>query len=246
LSTFRNNTRIVHLDISGNKITSIKHDTFNGNWYLLWLSLANNSITEIHPLTFRNNSGLCYLDISRNKINSLKPHSFSGIWYLTQLHTVLLSDNNLQRLASHIFTVCWSLQHLSLSGNNVSDLSVSSFYGLEQLDHHDLSNNNIKEFSPFAFQQFILDRYGGGRVSKLKYLNLARNKILYFNLEEYLTFDSRGNSSVTTFHLLSLNLSGNRLESLDAASLKWLNQSATGVDLAGNPWRCECAALREA
>jgi hypothetical protein len=138
------------------------------------------------------------------------------------------------------------LRHLFLSGNNISDFNDSSFYGLEQLEHLDLSNNNIKEFSPLVFQHFMSVRYGGDRVSKLKYLNLARNKILYFNLEEYLPFDSRGNSSVTTFQLVFLNLSSNRLESLDAASVKWLNQSGTEVDLAGNPWRCECAGLWEA
>lgn len=37
------------------------------------------------------------------------------------------------------------------------------------------------------------------------------------------------------------------MESLDdSASVKWLNQSAARIDIAGNPWRCECAALWEA
>jgi Leucine-rich repeat (LRR) protein len=291
-STFRNNSMLHHLDISGNKITSINPDTFNGNRGLYWLNLANNSIADIHPSTFRNNSMLHHLDISRNKITSLEPPIFhsniklkwlllgnNNIAYInpsfllqginltyldisgnritafdtsafrneTHLHTLILSDNKLQRLGSRLFTDCWSLRKLCLSGNNISVISDSSFYGLEQLEHLDLSNNNMEEFSPLVFQHMVSDRYGGrGRVSRLKYLNLAGNKIRYFKLHEYLPLNSNTETACTTFKLLFLNLSLNRMESLDSASVKWLNQSAAGLDLAGNPWRCECAELREA
>ena len=49
-----------------------------------------------------------------------------------------------------------------------------------------------------------------------------------------------------TLELLSMNVSSNRLESLDDASVMWLKDTATVTDLSGNPWKCECTALGEA
>ena len=45
---------------------------------------------------------------------------------------------------------------------------------------------------------------------------------------------------------MSLNVSSNRLDSLDAASVRWLKHTAAVTDLSGNPWNCECSALGEA
>jgi len=45
---------------------------------------------------------------------------------------------------------------------------------------------------------------------------------------------------------VSLNVSSNRLDSLDATSVRWLKHAAADTDLSGNPWKCECSALGEA
>ena len=44
---------------------------------------------------------------------------------------------------------------------------------------------------------------------------------------------------------MSLNVSSNRLDSLDATSVRWLKHTAAVTDLSGNPWKCECSALGE-
>jgi len=44
---------------------------------------------------------------------------------------------------------------------------------------------------------------------------------------------------------VSLNVSSNRLDSLDAASVRWLKHTAAVTDLSGNPWKCEGSALGE-
>jgi Leucine-rich repeat (LRR) protein len=242
--TFRSQTNLLYLDISGTKITSLEPLIFQANIKLTWLLLGNNNIAYINPSVFLQGINLTYLDISGNRITAFDSPAFRN---QTHLHTLILSDNKLQCLGSRLFTDCWNLRKLCLSGNNISVISDSSFYGLEQLEHLDLSNNNIEVLSPLVFQHMISERYiGGGRSSRLKYLSLAGNKIRHFKLHEYLPFNGNTESACTTFKLLFLNLSLNRLESLDSASVKWLNQSAAGIDLAGNPWRCECAALREA
>jgi hypothetical protein len=45
---------------------------------------------------------------------------------------------------------------------------------------------------------------------------------------------------------MSLNISSNRLDSLDAPSVRWLKHTTAVTDLSGNPWKCECSALGEA
>jgi hypothetical protein len=56
-----------------------------------------------------------------------------------------------------------------------------------------------------------------------------------------------GNSdrSTPTFQLEYLNLSSNRLTTLDVASVKWLNQTTAVIDLTANPWSCDCSVLLE-
>ena len=49
-----------------------------------------------------------------------------------------------------------------------------------------------------------------------------------------------------TLELLSMNVSSNRLDSLDDGSVMWLKDTATVTDPAGNPWKCEFSALGEA
>ena len=57
--------------------------------------------------------------------------------------------------------------------------------------------------------------------------------------------NSNPDSSNPTFQLEYINLSSNRLTTLDVASMKWLNQTTAVTDLAGNPWNCDCSVLFE-
>jgi hypothetical protein len=80
----------------------------------------------------------------------------------------------------------------------------------------------------------------------LKHLNLAQNRILSFNFELYFPSSKNSGTSEPTCELASLNVSSNRLDSLDAESVRWLKHTAAVTDLSGNPWKCECSALGEA
>jgi hypothetical protein len=82
-------------------------------------------------------------------------------------------------------------------------------------------------------------------VAKLKHLNLAQNKIQFFNFELYFPMNSNSDSSKPTFQLDYLNISSNRLTTLDFASMKWLHQTTTVTDLTANPWNCDCSVLLE-
>jgi hypothetical protein len=219
-STFRRNSQILGLHISGNELTSIKPGTFDHNGNLQWLNLERNRITDIHPSTLRNNSRLRHFDISGNKITLIHPDTF--------IH------NN-------------ELTFLYLGNNNISEISNLSFHGLEQLEELDLSNNNIEELNSLVFQNTLTSTDGQNhQVSKLKHLNLGQNKIRSFHFELYFPLSSNSDNSSPAFELEYLNVSSNRLSTLNVTSVKWLKQTTAVVDLTGNEWVCECCGLGEA
>ena len=216
-SAFQTNSKLTGLQIAGNITASINPGTFDNNRELKWLNLERNIISDVHPSTFRNNSRLRHLDISRNKITSLNPDTFIHNRELTFLY---------------------------LQGNNITEISNSSFHGLEQLEELDLSNNNIEELNPLAFNNtFPSTNRQNHQVSKLKRLNLAQNKIRFFNFELYFPMNSNSDTPNPTYHLEHINLSSNRLTTLDVASMRWLNKTTVVTDLKGNPWNCDCSVL---
>ena len=83
------------------------------------------------------------------------------------------------------------------------------------------------------------------QVSKLKHLSLTHNKILSFNFELYFPSNTNSGTSDRTNEFVSLDVSSNRLELLDAASVEWLNHTTAVADLTGNPWNCDCSVLLE-
>jgi hypothetical protein len=210
--------------MSGNNITSLDPQIFQSNINLKWLLLGNNNLACMNASVFLKLINITYIDLSGNRITHLDTSAFR-------------TQNQLGKLP----VPDYKLQHVG------SNISSSSLYGVEQLEHVDHSNINIEGLSPLVFQHIIIYRHRERQcVSNLKYLNQDGQKIRYFKLKEYIPFSSTNNSADTTFKLRFLNLSSNHMESLDSASVKWLHQNATGRDLAGNPWRCESAALREA
>jgi insulin-like growth factor-binding protein complex acid labile subunit len=214
-STFRNNKGLGNVNLSKNKIISIDPETFSQNVKLNYMNLKNNSITAVHPSTFWNNLLLISLDISRNKITSLNPYTF-------------IHNKN--------------LTYLSLQGNNITEISKSLFRGLEKLELLDLSNNNIGDLDPIVFQNTLTGTNRQNyQVSELRRLNLAQNMIWSLNFELYFPMGSNSDTYTPTFRLDYLNLSSNRLTTLDVASVKWLNQTTAVTDLTANPWNCDFA-----
>jgi hypothetical protein len=159
------------------------------------------------------------LDISRNKITSIYPDTF--------IHNR-------------------ELKFLYLQGNNITEVGESSFSGLEQLKDLDLSDNSIEELNPLVFHSTRTStNHENHKGSKLKHLNLTKNYIRSFNFELYFPMRGNSDSSRPSFQLQYLNLTSNRLTTLDVASVKWLNHTTTVIDLTGNPWNCDCSVLLE-
>jgi len=242
-STFRNNIEMEYLDLSTNLLSLVHSNTFQYNVNLKSLSLTNNNILDIIKTGFLSRTNPTYLDLSRNSIRYLDNSVFRK---QGQIETLILSKNLLQSLESGIFSDCKNLRNLYRSENIISEISRSAFYGLDQLEHLDLSNNNIEELDPLVFQAFSISTNRQYlQVSKLKHLNLAQNKIQFFNFELYFPMSNNFYTSNPMFLLDYLNVSSNRLTTLDVASMKWLNHTTTLTDLTANPWNCDCSVLLE-
>jgi len=206
--------------------------------------LRNNNILNIIECGFLLIINPTYLDLSGNRIRYLDSSVFRK---QGQVETLFLSENMLQCLEPGIFSDCTNLRNLSLSANKISEISRSTSYGLENLENSDLSNNNIEELDIRVFEAFsISTNRHNHQFTKLKHRNLAQNKIRSFNFELYFPSSKNSGTSDPTYELVSLNVSSNRLDSLDATSVGWLKLAAAVTDLSGNPWKCECSALGEA
>jgi Leucine-rich repeat (LRR) protein len=218
----------------------IHSDTFQHNVNLKFLLLTNNNIFDISNTDFLSAINPTYLDLSGNRIRYLDSSVFRK---QGQLETLIMSDNKLRNLEPGIFGDCTNLSYLSLSANSISEISRYAFNGLEHLEQLDLSNNNIEELNPLLFESLsISTNQHNYQVPNLKHLNLAQNKIRLFNFELFFPLNTNPVTSDPTYQLVSLNVSSNRLDSLDATSVRWLKHTAALTDLSGNPWICKCYA----
>jgi hypothetical protein len=211
--------------MDGNKLTLLHPDLFKNKRELNNVYVNDNLISNIHPSTFEHNIELRYLDISKNQITSVHPDTF-------------IYNNK--------------LKFVYLQGNNITEISNSTFQRLPQLEELDLSNNNIEELNPHVFHNSSPDgtRYSSG-VPNLKLLNLAQNVIRYLNFESCFPISSNSYGPYTSepktplSQLECLNVSSNRLTTLDVASMQWLNHTTAVTALTATPWNCNCAVLLE-
>jgi Leucine-rich repeat (LRR) protein len=218
-STFQQNVRLYHIDLHGNKLTSLHQDLFRNNLELKSVDLHDNMIGSLHPSTFRNNSKLSSLDLAINQITVIHPDTFIHNQELTFLY----------------------IHH-----NNVTEIGNSSLPGLDQMKELDLSHNNIEQLNPLVFRNKLNSANRQNHQAwKLKRFNVARNKIRSFNLELYFPISCNCYSPNPTFQLEYLNVSSNRLTTLDVASMQWLNYSSALIDFSANTWNCDCSVLLE-
>ena len=140
------------LDLSFNNLTDIETSTFSGLHQLRWLYLSHNNIQYLGLDLFARTTffNLVSLDLSFNKIKKMELTAFTD---LSNLTTLRLNNNNLENksLASHHFVGLKSLVHLYLDHNFLTDVTSGLFKHLESLRRLDLSQNSIKIVAQDAF-----------------------------------------------------------------------------------------------
>ncbi|XP_051527918.1 trophoblast glycoprotein a [Myxocyprinus asiaticus] len=173
-----------NLFITGNHISQIGPESFQGLDNVTNLSLSNNRISEVKSHTFSSMRSLRSLDLSNNQLALIHPEAFtvhshmlrelnlSQALYnhssITDLATSLrwssladllgldLSSNGLVYLPPGIFCHLVSLRRLHLGNNSIVAIHNGTFTGLDHLQELDLTHNALRTLREEALKQLEL------------------------------------------------------------------------------------------
>lgn len=161
---------ITFIDLSNNKISDIKTDSFMHFPNLMQLCLNNNQINDISGLVCPEN--LRELHITHNKLRMLDFNQFISFpmlyvmnagfneieqivpadGLLPHLEILFLNNNKIKELSSYMFTCCPDLQALYLQDNAINIVCDDCFNGLFKLRLLYLYNNMITTINSNIFR----------------------------------------------------------------------------------------------
>ncbi|KAH9645155.1 hypothetical protein HF086_005700 [Spodoptera exigua] len=221
-NTFVNQTQLIKLDLSMNRIKSIepnslplnslqyfniegnnlngviKKDTFSPAKYLKFLDLSNFNITKVEDSAFINLNVLARLNLSNNQIESIAANNFEGV---NNMFSLDVSHNNLKYFSFNNSESTNNLTALYLNNNQLSNIS-NLFLNTSKIIYLELSNNNIDDATSIGSHVF----------PNLKVLHLGNNKIKVFNNPE--------TDSLST--LIDLDVSSNQISDINLSYFKEL------------------------
>uniref|UniRef100_A0A8C3VFX7 Extracellular matrix protein 2 n=1 Tax=Catharus ustulatus TaxID=91951 RepID=A0A8C3VFX7_CATUS len=201
---------LTSLDLTGNSITTISDEAFNGIPNLEWIDLSKNNITSpgIGPKAFKILKKLKRLYLDGNML-VLIPSELPST-----LQEIKINDNQLHAIDEDGLKGLKNLITLELEGNKLSEANVSplAFYPLKSLSYLRLGRNKFR----------IIPQ---GLPATLEELYLEHNQI-----EEV--------SEICFNHTRNINIIGlkhNKLEEHRIAPLAWINQeNLESIDLSYN------------
>ncbi|XP_018878990.1 amphoterin-induced protein 3 [Gorilla gorilla gorilla] len=160
------------------------------------------------------------LDLSHNALQRLRPGWLAPLFQLRALH---LDHNELDALGRGVFANASGLRLLDLSSNTLRALGRHDLDGLGALEKLLLFNNRLAHLDEHAFHG----------LRALSHLYLGCNELASFS------FDHLHGLSAT--HLLTLDLSSNRLGHISVPELAALPAFLkNGLYLHNNPLPCDC------
>ncbi|XP_028843418.1 slit homolog 2 protein-like [Denticeps clupeoides] len=205
------------LDLGDNVLTEIRAHAFAGLWSLRILVLSDSNIRKLHAQAFYSLSFLEKMDISRNVLSQLPADFSQG---LTSVRELRLDHNTLHALQPPSLEHLENLEKLDLSHNRIQHLEPGAFWGLTRLRHLYLHGNQLA----------VLHEGRLTMLPVLEVLLLGNNNISSIDTE-----------ALAPLHSLSvLGLEANRLEHLKFKTFLNLHTASTHLQLAGNPWNCDC------
>ncbi|XP_010143620.1 PREDICTED: extracellular matrix protein 2 [Buceros rhinoceros silvestris] len=201
---------LTSLDLTGNSITTISDEAFNGIPNLEWIDLSKNNITSpgIGPQAFKILKRLKRLYLDGNMLVHIPSELPST------LEEIKINDNHLHAIDEDSLQDLKNLVTLELEGNKLSEANVSplAFHPLKSLSYLRLGRNKFR----------IIPQ---GLPATLEELYLENNQI-----EEV--------SEICFNHTRNINvivLKHNKLEEHRIAPLAWINQeNLESIDLSYN------------
>jgi hypothetical protein len=215
---FRFDRSVQLLDISGNHLETLDETSLQhvGLSTLENLNASANQIHYIHEKAFARQSKLQTVDLSGNNLVVIEPKTFIQN---RLLETPSLANNKFLKIPDGgSFLNTRSLKVLDLSACNLSNIPPNTFQELPNLETLYISHN-ILTVMPLL-----------RRVEHLNTLDLSHNYLTDFNSGVF-------SSSPKLIHI---NLSYNKLSTLNTTVVSQLAKVSITEDLKGNPWVCDC------
>ena len=127
------------------QFTKIEKKLFVGRFPILQKLIinSNKNLWTIEDEAFSSLKHLNYLEMWSNSIKSLYKMNFS---HLTNLETLKLCDNQIERIEDNTFAKLNNLRMLDLKCNKLSSVNPQSFFGLSKLNNLILCNNKLTKF----------------------------------------------------------------------------------------------------
>lgn len=214
---FSNLDRLVKLRLDGNSIEVLQDSVFKSLTSLQYLHLEHNKVQRVHRDAFSKLTKLRFLNLAHNKQTAVtNVLTFSRLRALT---TLLLFENEIQHVGSHVFQNLKKLSKLSLSNNRISRLDGGALQGLSSLKEFLIDGNELE-----AVPTGLLDP-----LVRIERLDFSRNRISNVNSTAFSKLK----------YLKVLKLSHNFLTSLSGRAFA-LNNVLSDLDLRGNNWTCDC------
>ncbi|KJH50739.1 leucine Rich repeat-containing domain protein [Dictyocaulus viviparus] len=208
-------TSLVELDLSGNRISSLRSGVFDISPGLRELSLNDNDIATIEDGTFSKLTSLKKLMLNGNQISTITKNMFSG---LDSLEVLSLQNNQITRIDWSAFANLKQLRTLDLGTNHITNVELR---GLENLQKLFLNNNSLDSLNNVNLRDLpslillSLDRNSISEIADGELSGLARSTRL-----ESFTIAANNISQISqrafspVQHLSVLALQNNQLTSL--------------------------------
>lgn len=204
------------------------------------LDLSGNSLLPGSLVFLRDLTSLQLLVVTRCKIRTLEELFTGGQrWSFFALHTFVLDNNELNKLASsHSFVKMATLKSLSLANNRIDFIHPSAFAGLVQLEDLNLSNNRLFTLLNNQWMFFLpvlqrlnlsgnlihtLHNSSFGQLSSISLLDLRSNRLRQIQTNAFRGLEN----------LLKLVLGQNNLKSIPSFALAAAN-SLAHLDVSDN------------
>ncbi|XP_062548023.1 chaoptin [Armigeres subalbatus] len=186
--------KIRTLDISGNRLVSLKKGQFKGLREAEILDLSHNNLTKLDASHVSDLTKMTWINVSHNALTEITRGTFARNAVLRVLN---MAHNSIRKIDSNTFRGMRFLRRLYLNDNMISDVGRGTFGSVTRIGTIDLARNRIKKVD---YQMFYQLNY-------VEIVNLAENEIVEIQKDSF-----------KDLYLTHINISHNRLESIESKS----------------------------
>ncbi|CAN7939164.1 unnamed protein product [Ixodes hexagonus] len=267
---FVSSPRVVHLDLSHNKIDFLEAGSLSNLSGLTSFGLSHNRLWRINGRAFQGVKTLVRLDLGYNQLQTLYDDDFKELGqleelvldrnplahlsgncfrFLENLKVLSLNSVGYTHLSADLFVHVGSLIRLSLVGNGFRSLPATALERLYELRSLDVSQNPLTHVGASCLRQLpslrtlrLNDMYQLTSVDEYAFGNLPGLKELYLNYNPKLSsFHDDAFRSFSHNQFVQLDELYLRQTALQTLSSRLQDWGQLAVaDFAENPWNCDC------